>query len=169
MAKLSLVRGDITKLKVEVIVNAANEELAPGEGVCGAIFKEAGLQLANECETIGSCETGKAVITFGYKLFAKRIIHAVGPRYHENRVVAPSQLASAYRESLRLASEEHLESIAFPCIATGIYEFPKQEAAQIAIEVALEFESEFPKEIIFCCYEEEDYNIYEALLKRNFI
>lgn len=169
MPKLSVVRGDITALKVDAIVNAANEDLAPGTGVCGAIFLGAGLQLANECEAIGSCETGKAVITFGYKLFAKRIIHAVAPIFHEDRVVAPSLLTSAYRESLKLAALEKLESIAFPCIGTGVYGFPKQEAAQIAVGVCLEFEMEYPKEIIFCCFEEEDYKIYGALLKRNFI
>jgi O-acetyl-ADP-ribose deacetylase len=109
------------------------------------------------------------VITFGYKLFAKRVIHAVAPVFHENRVVAPSLLASAYTESLKLASEEKLETLAFPCIGTGLYGFPKPEAAQIAIGICLEYEKEFPKEIIFCCFEEEDFILYEALLKRNFI
>ena len=165
---IEIVRGDITQLKVDAIVNAANEELVAGGGVCGAIFAAAGVDLALACESIGHCQTGSAVMTSGFGMPAKYIIHAVGPIYsHYLSHVpnqAPSLLASAYRESLALADERGLQSIAFPCISTGIYGYPNQDAAEIAFGVIKSFEAKSLQTVVICCFLESDFEIYERLL-----
>ncbi len=153
-ARMKVVEGDITKLEVDAIVNAANEALAPGGGVCGAIHRAAGPGLAEECRRIGACPTGDARITGGYGLPARHVIHAVGPRWHGGDRGEDALLASAYRRSLELARDHGLERIAFPAISTGVYGFPPERAAPIAVRTVAEFLSahERPREVIFCCF-----------------
>ena len=130
---------DITKLDVDAIVNAANEQLAPGGGVCGAIHRAAGPDLAEACEKIGFCPTGEARITPGFFLKARYVIHAVGPVWHGGVAGEPEKLAGAYRSSLQLAQEHQLKTIAFPAISTGIYGYPLDAATQIAVATTREF------------------------------
>lgn len=135
-----LIRGDITKLRTDAIVNAANRALAPGGGVCGAIFAAAGYdRLERACRAIGGCETGRAVLTDGFALPARYIIHTVGPVWQGGGHGEADQLRSCYRESLRLALAHGCKSIAFPLISAGIYGYPKAEAMQIAVEAIREF------------------------------
>lgn len=133
MSRISVAQGDITALDVDAIVNAANEALAPGGGVCGAIHRAAGPELAIACARIGGCPTGQARMTPGFRLKARHVIHAVGPVWHGGGRGEDDKLASAYRESLRLAADNNLASIAFPAISTGIYGFPAARAADIAV------------------------------------
>jgi O-acetyl-ADP-ribose deacetylase (regulator of RNase III) len=135
--RIELVRGDIVRQDVDAIVNAANEGLWAGGGVCGAIHDAAGPELEEECRAIGGCPTGSARITKGYRLKARHVIHAVGPRYGGSPADA-GRLASAYRESLRLAARHGLRTIAFPSISTGIYGYPLAEAAPIALTTVQE-------------------------------
>jgi len=141
-ATLELVEGDITKQEVDAIVNAANESLLGGGGVDGAIHRAAGPQLLAECRTLDGCETGDAKITRGHNLKAKHVIHAVGPVYRDGKHGEPALLASAYRASLERASENACASIAFPAISTGIYGYPLEDAAQIALRVITDYLSE---------------------------
>ena len=162
---IQVVQGDITKLSVDAIVNAANEELSAGSGVCGAIHKAAGPLLEKACLEIGFCKTGDAVITSAYDLTAKNIIHAVGPHYFKSGESAPKLLESSYQKSLELADENILTSIAFPAISTGIYGYPILEATKIAIKTVKAFQ---PKKrlskVIFCCFSERDKSLYESVL-----
>jgi O-acetyl-ADP-ribose deacetylase (regulator of RNase III) len=144
-AVLELVQGDITKQDVDAIVNAANESLLGGGGVDGAIHRAAGPQLLAECHTLGGCETGNAKITRGYNLKAKHIIHAVGPVFHDGKHNEPALLASAYRTSLELASQNKCASVAFPAISTGIYGYPMEDAARIALRVIVDYLGEHPE------------------------
>lgn len=164
--RIKLSRGDITKLKVDVIVNAANSELAGGGGVDGAIHKAAGPQLLEECKMLNGCETGSAKLTKGYNLPAKYVIHAVGPVWRGGENNEAELLKSCYTTSLNKAVQYGCESIAFPNISTGIYGFPKEEAATIAIETVVNFikENERLKEIYFVCFDEENYSIYNKIL-----
>ena len=142
---LELVEGDITKQDVDAIVNAANTSLLGGGGVDGAIHRTAGPQLLAECRTLGGCATGSAKITRGYKLAARHVIHAVGPVYRDSKHDEPALLASAYRNCLELASQNACASIAFPAISTGVYGYPREDAARIAFRTIIAYVEQHPE------------------------
>jgi O-acetyl-ADP-ribose deacetylase (regulator of RNase III) len=148
-------QGDITALAVDAIVNAANTALAPGGGVCGAIHRAAGPELARECAAIGHCATGDAKITGGGNLPALHVIHAVGPVWHGGGQGEPALLSSCYRRALELAQENALATIAFPAISTGIFGYPPDQAAQVAVETVAETLRYIPglTQVIFCCFD----------------
>jgi O-acetyl-ADP-ribose deacetylase (regulator of RNase III) len=163
---IEIFRGNIASLGAEAIVNAANSKLMNGSGVCGAIHEGAGRQLTDYCYSIGHCEVGSAVITPGFNLKAKYVIHAVGPVYDEYSVEqADLLLKSCYLSSLRLASQKNIKSIAFPCISTGVFRFPKSRAAGIAVRTVTEFllNNNSEMKIIFCCFDDEDFVLYTNL------
>ena len=151
--RIEILEGDITQLSVDAIVNAANEQLARGGGVCGAIHAAAGPQLAEECRTLGGCVTGEAKITQGYDLPAKWVIHAVGPRWRDGNQGEADLLAQCYRHSLQLAREYQIKTIAFPAISTGIFGYPLQEATQIALTETIRFLQQDTSiaKVIFVC------------------
>jgi O-acetyl-ADP-ribose deacetylase (regulator of RNase III) len=158
--------GDITKLDVDAIVNAANKSLLGGGGVDGAIHRAAGKELLRDCETLGGCETGDAKITGGYKLPARHVIHAVGPRWSGGHRDEDAKLASCYRRSLEIAAEHQLKSIAFPAISTGIYGFPSERAAPLVVKTVYDALAEFPLErVIFCCFSEASADLHINALK----
>jgi O-acetyl-ADP-ribose deacetylase (regulator of RNase III) len=163
---MKLIQSDITKLEVDAIVNAANTSLLGGGGVDGAIHRAAGKELLAECRTLGGCATGDAKITKGYNLPAEYVIHTVGPVWNGGRSGEPEKLASCYRRSLELAVQNGIRTIAFPNISTGVYGYPKNEAAIIAISTVKEFlenHSEI-QEVIFCAFDDENFRIYKNLL-----
>lgn len=170
MNRIKVIQGDITKLEVDAIVNAANTGLMGGGGVDGAIHRAGGPEILEQCLAIrnrqGGCPTGEAVITTGGKLKAKFIIHAVGPIWKEDGEKADELLACAYKNSLILASENEVKKIAFPNISTGVYGFPKQRAANIAVQEVNRFlgNNTYLEEVIFCCFDEENHRIYSELL-----
>jgi O-acetyl-ADP-ribose deacetylase (regulator of RNase III) len=171
MGIISVVIGDITKLSVDAIVNAANSSLLGGGGVDGAIHRAAGPALLEECRQIssgagGRCPTGEARITGAGRLLCKRVIHVVGPVWSGGSNGEPEQLAACYRNALALAEEEGLSSIAFPCVSTGVYGYPHQEAARIAVSTvkSLEHRPNSVKEITFCCFDRTNYDHYQKLL-----
>jgi len=163
--RIEIIKGDITKLKVDAIVNAANRTLLGGGGVDGAIHRAAGAELYLECRSLNGCETGKAKITKGYNLPAKFVIHSVGPVWHGGNNNEPELLSSCYQSCLDLANEYKLKTIAFPNISTGIYGFPKQLAAEIACSTVMDFleHNFFPEKVFFCCFDNENFEIYTTI------
>jgi O-acetyl-ADP-ribose deacetylase (regulator of RNase III) len=157
MPKIDIRQVDITQLEVDAIVNAANTELRAGAGVCGAIHQAAGPELLAECQTLGGCDTGDARITAGYKLPARHVIHAVGPVWQGGGNNEPELLASCYQKSILLAEEHGLKSIAFPAISCGIYGFPINQAAAIAIEATLQalHQCKNVEEVTFACFSDD--------------
>lgn len=171
MTQISLKKGDITTLKVDAIVNAANSSLMGGGGVDGAIHRKGGPQILEECKIIrreqGECKTGNAVYTSAGNLPAKYVIHTVGPIWDGGKNDEPQLLSQCYINSLSIAEKLEIKSIAFPNISTGVYRFPKEQAAQIAIRSVKEFiEKGTPiEEIIFVCFDDDNYSIYTELLE----
>jgi O-acetyl-ADP-ribose deacetylase len=164
--RIEVIIGDITTVCTEAIVNAANERLRGGGGVDGAIHRAAGPELLNECIAIGGCPTGQARLTAGYKLPAKYIIHTVGPVWHGGKRDEHSGLASCYRECLRIAAEKRIKTIAFPAISTGVYRFPPDQAALIALTETRRFLSKniFPEKVTFVTFDQESYNSYLKII-----
>ena len=163
---LKTLQGDITKLDVDAIVNAANEALLGGGGVDGAIHRAAGKELLAECRTLGGCRTGQAKITKGYLLPAKYVIHTVGPVWHGGDQGEPELLQNAYQNSLEIAREKGLKSIAFPAISTGVYGYPKEAAAEIAVDTALTFLESCDMEILLVAFSKADSQRYERLIQK---
>jgi O-acetyl-ADP-ribose deacetylase (regulator of RNase III) len=166
MVALRAIRANIVTLKVDAIVNAANESLLGGGGVDGAIHRAAGLELLEECRALHGCKTGDAKITKGYRLPARHVIHTVGPVYRDGRSGEPELLASCYRRSLEIAAQHRLKSIAFPAISTGIYGYPIEAATRIAVDTtrATLTGASSVEDVIFCCFSESDLRIYQEQL-----
>lgn len=160
--KIEIIKGDITKLKVDVIVNAANTTLLGGGGVDGAIHRASGPELLEECKKLGGCETGDAKITKGYKLQAKYVIHTVGPVWDGGKRKEDEKLASCYRKCLELALQHGLKTIAFPSISTGAYRYPVEKACKIALKETKEFLSKnnLIEKVIFVCFNDDVYKVY---------
>jgi O-acetyl-ADP-ribose deacetylase (regulator of RNase III) len=167
MGTIEVVRGDITKLNVDAIVNAANTTLLGGGGVDGAIHRAAGPRLLEECRTLGGCKTGEAKITRGYNLPCRFVIHAVGPVWRGGGHSEEELLANAYRNSLRLAAQHGAKTMAFPCISTGAYGYPIESAARIAVREVKKFLGENPslEKVVFVCFLQRDYEVYRRILK----
>ena len=162
---LNILLGDITSLEVDIIVNAANKSLLGGGGVDGAIHRKAGPKLLEECRTLNGCETGEAKMTDAYNLPSKKIIHTVGPIYYSDKENAPALLRNCYLNCMALAEEYRKQSgkekvtIAFPCISTGIYAYPKEDACKVAVDTVREVNNDNVN-VIFTCFDDYDYNLY---------
>jgi O-acetyl-ADP-ribose deacetylase (regulator of RNase III) len=169
--KIELLKGDITKVSVDAIVNAANSSLLGGGGVDGAIHRAGGKAILDDCKKIiarqGGCKTGQAVITTAGNLKAKFVIHTVGPVWNGGQKGEAQKLADCYINSLHLATEHNCRSIAFPCISTGVYHYPINEAARVAVETVKEFVSKSDKidKVIFVCFDDENFNSIKSQLK----
>jgi O-acetyl-ADP-ribose deacetylase len=152
--RMTVHQGDITKLEVDAIVNAANQSLLGGGGVDGAIHRAAGPELLEECRTLGGCPTGDAKITRGYRLPARHVIHAVGPRWQGGGKGEPAALAACYRRALELAAEAGCRTVAFPAISQGIYGYPPEQATELAVRTVRAVLEEMPAlEVTFCCFD----------------
>jgi O-acetyl-ADP-ribose deacetylase (regulator of RNase III) len=168
--RIKLIQGDITQIAVDAIVNAANSSLLGGGGVDGAIHRAGGKAILEECQLIrarqGGCKTGEAMITTAGKLAAKYVIHTVGPVWNKGNAEEEQLLRNAYQHSLELGVQHHIKTIAFPNISTGIYHFPKDKAAAIAIKTVKDFlsENESIEEVVFVCFDTENYELYKKLL-----
>jgi len=167
LSKIKLSLGDITKLNVGAIVNAANRSLLGGGGVDGAIHRAAGPRLLEECKTLGGCEVGQAKITKGYNLPTKYVIHTVGPIYRGGHSGEPILLAACYQNSLRLATQYQIKTIAFPSISTGAYGYPIEEASKIATKEVVDFLKieDSVEAVIFCLFSQHDFELYEKQIK----
>jgi O-acetyl-ADP-ribose deacetylase (regulator of RNase III) len=169
--KINVIKADITELKVDAVVNAANNSLLGGGGVDGAIHRKAGAGLLKECKKIGGCETGSAVITKAYNLPCQYVIHAVGPVYSDGMHNESELLASAYKSSLIIAENNNIRSVAFPNISTGVYGYPKDKACLVVKEVVEDLQKNnkgIIENIIFCCFDNENLQLYLKIFK-NFI
>jgi O-acetyl-ADP-ribose deacetylase (regulator of RNase III) len=162
--RLTVVRGDLTTLRVDAIVNAANNALLGGGGVDGAIHRAAGPELLRECQTLGGCPTGQARLTKGYRLPARFVIHTVGPTAFDAE--RATLLAACYFASLQLAEQHGLATVAFPCISTGVYGYPKAEACDLAVATVVNWLANhaLPAHVTFCCFEAEDFELYQNRL-----
>jgi O-acetyl-ADP-ribose deacetylase (regulator of RNase III) len=173
MNRIEAIKGDITNVEVDAIVNAANSSLMGGGGVDGAIHRAGGPQILEECKTIvarqGGCKTGQAVITSAGNLPAKFVIHTVGPIWNGGKNKEAELLASCYHQSLQLASENWCETVAFPNISTGVYRFPKGEAAKIAVQTVSEFlqANNTIEKVVFVCFDEENYQLVMSEIKNH--
>lgn len=163
---MKAIQENITRLEVDAIVNAANTSLLGGGGVDGAIHRAAGPELMEECRMLNGCKTGQAKITKGYRLLAKHVIHTVGPVWNGGKRGEAELLAGCYRNSLELAVKHGLNSIAFPAISTGIYGYPIEKAAEVAVQTVRDFVKEHPLEVTFCCFSARDLEIYQAELAK---
>lgn len=161
---IRIVQGDITRLEVDAIVNAANCSLLGGGGVDGAIHRAAGPELLEACRKFNGCRTGEARITPGFHLPARFVIHTPGPVWHGGTHGEPELLRNCYRNSLKLAEENRCATIAFPCISTGVYRYPKREAAAIALETVRSWNGTLPGSVIFCCFSGDQAELYRELL-----
>ena len=167
MSRIEIVECDITSLEVEAIVNAANSSLLGGGGVDGAIHRAAGKELVEYCRTLNGCKTGNAKISPGFKLKARYVIHTVGPVWNGGKDKEDELLSACYRNSLMLAVENNIRSVAFPAISTGVYRFPAERAAKIAITEVRNFidSNKAVQKIIFTCFDQRNFSIYSELLK----
>lgn len=171
MNRIEVIKGDITKIAVDIVVNAANSSLLGGGGVDGAIHRAGGPSVLDECRDIrnrqGKCKTGEAVVTTAGNLPAKYIVHTVGPVWNGGYKNEPELLANCYKNSLTLAVEKNAETIAFPNISTGIYGYPKPGAAKVAVKAVREFlvDNETIKKVVFVCFDDDNYTLYKMLLE----